>query len=364
MLVEIRGDLVMMQMGEQKKKTGKFLSETLGENHLLRDVFHHAPMGMVIVDDQRDLVLANPAIFRIFHQTDHDVAGKRFGNEFHCASAERDGHICGEGDRCQHCSLRNCLARVIEEQGFISDIELEHEFILDQRLEKKWFAVSATPFFQDERAFALVTFFDITRQKNYENLLYQQSITDSGSGALNKGQIMRVIDQINLGTECGKFSLAMIDFDHFKHFNDAYGHLVGDAIIRNFTEICLRNFREGDSIGRFGGEEFLLFFPQTTVENARHILARIGEKIAAYTQILTGEAMTFSGGLMEIRWPTRTGEITPDDPWQRNDQVLDVANGEDMVRAADRLLYQAKQEGRNRVVSAVAYVQNAVERPA
>lgn len=127
------------------------------------------------------------------------------------------------------------------------------------------------------------------------------------------------------------FSIAMIDIDHFKNINDSYGHQGGDIVLQTLSENLKSMCREYDSIGRFGGEEFLLILPGTNLEDAKSLLNRMLEKIAN-TEIELHENkkinITFSAGV---------SQITPKD------------TTDTIVASADEQLYQAKETGRNRV---------------
>ena len=126
-------------------------------------------------------------------------------------------------------------------------------------------------------------------------------------------------------------AVAMIDLDHFKQINDRCGHLVGDEVLRRVGQLLLNGCRQGDVVGRYGGEEFLVLLIETPLEAARSV----GEKLrrAVATMDVAGlhpglSRVTVSVGL--------AGDLA--DP---------VA--EDPVQIADRALYRAKREGRNRV---------------
>ena len=78
-------------------------------------------------------------------------------------------------------------------------------------------------------------------------------------------------------------SIALIDLDHFKKINDAYGHHAGDRTLQIFGAIALSALRETDRIGRYGGEEFLVFFPGTSLDGAKAPLERIRDMVADFT---------------------------------------------------------------------------------
>ena len=126
--------------------------------------------------------------------------------------------------------------------------------------------------------------------------------------------------------------LALLDIDWFKKVNDVYGHAAGDEVLRRFAEEGRLNLRENDVMARWGGEEFLLYLPETRLESAKIPLERLRQKIQALQFVFDGVPLgiTFSAGLVEL---------SPGD-------AVDLG-----IKRADALLYQAKAEGRNRVIS-------------
>ncbi|MDX1550104.1 MAG: GGDEF domain-containing protein, partial [Lysobacter spongiicola] len=126
------------------------------------------------------------------------------------------------------------------------------------------------------------------------------------------------------------FSVAVIDLDHFKRINDAYGHAGGDEVLRSFAEAASRMLRATDVLGRWGGEEFLLLMPETRSAAAGCSVERVLSKVMAVPEE-DGPAVSFSAGVVEYR----AGETV--------DQV---------VARADAAMYAAKRAGRGRVVRA------------
>lgn len=123
-------------------------------------------------------------------------------------------------------------------------------------------------------------------------------------------------------------ALLMFDLDYFKSINDRFGHAIGDRVIIDFVQRTKRLLRQHDSIGRYGGEEFIALLPETSLEEARAVAERICNGIAQETSAgLPG--YTVSVGVA----------VSPD-----GETPVDV-----LLSNADRALYQAKANGRNRV---------------
>ena len=123
-------------------------------------------------------------------------------------------------------------------------------------------------------------------------------------------------------------SLIMIDLDHFKEFNDTYGHLEGDGLLRKIAQILKSSLRETDLVARYGGEEFSVILPETDKEGASIAAERVRKTISEQTFGEVGAKMTISLGVASY----------PDDACLRAD----------LIRQADEALYRAKREGRNR----------------
>ncbi|MCG9768265.1 GGDEF domain-containing protein [Pseudoalteromonas sp. CO348] len=128
------------------------------------------------------------------------------------------------------------------------------------------------------------------------------------------------------------FSIIALDIDHFKHVNDTYGHDVGDVVIRKLAELMRTNAREQDHLCRSGGEEFLMFLPHVDIDKAD----RIAERLRACTaETEFGEAGHITISLGISHWPLCSEDL------------------HHALKLADRSLYQAKANGRNRVEHAV-----------
>jgi diguanylate cyclase (GGDEF)-like protein len=168
-------------------------------------------------------------------------------------------------------------------------------------------------------------------------ILYQKvqelAITDSLTQVFSR---RFVLERLNEEMERSKkfnynFSILMGDIDHFKNYNDHYGHLVGDAILREVSKTMKENIRQIDLIGRYGGEEFLVILTETDKEQARLAAERIRQAIE-YKQIKAYDEnlkVTISIGISTF----------PDD-------AQDILG---LIEKSDRALYQAKETGRNKV---------------
>jgi len=159
------------------------------------------------------------------------------------------------------------------------------------------------------------------------------SLTDSLTHLPNRRYFMERYEDEFRRSEKFKFDLSflMVDIDHFKNYNDTFGHLAGDVILREVANLLKENIREIDFVGRFGGEEFSIFLPQTSKEQAISVSERLREKIAE------SEIQAYDE---KVKLTISIGVAT----FPENSRDKDL-----LIEVADKALYQAKQKGRNRV---------------
>jgi diguanylate cyclase (GGDEF)-like protein len=129
-------------------------------------------------------------------------------------------------------------------------------------------------------------------------------------------------------------SLLLLDVDHFKKVNDTYGHPTGDAVLKGIARIAQKQARETDMVARYGGEEIALVLPETDARGAQAIAERIRKVVGATTHPSDHGSVQVTVSIGLATWPG---------PGESAEAVLE---------AADRALYRAKQDGRNRVVAA------------
>ena len=142
-------------------------------------------------------------------------------------------------------------------------------------------------------------------------------------------------------------SVAMLDVDHFKLFNDTYGHLNGDACLQHVARVINSSVRRMDIVARFGGEEFVVFLPETDLETAKVAAERVRAALESSPVKLEqnkSPSVTASLGV---------AEISLDEGKDLEGMVMDV------ISRADRAMYQAKAAGRNQVKAADDALKNA-----
>lgn len=168
--------------------------------------------------------------------------------------------------------------------------------------------------------------------------IQKQALTDGLTGLLNHRAVMEQFTrELERARRYGHpLSIAFFDADHFKHINDTYGHAAGDAVLCQIGERALDILRSGDTLGRFGGEEFVVLLPETDATEAYVIAERIRATVAAEPVVsLASEAsisVTTSIGLSTYR--------------------IDGDTEQELLSSADRAMYVAKRSGRNQVCTA------------
>jgi diguanylate cyclase (GGDEF)-like protein len=163
--------------------------------------------------------------------------------------------------------------------------------------------------------------------------LQMESRTDELTGLANRRSFLETLDrEMNRRARFGTpVALAIVDIDHFKAVNDSFGHAVGDEVLRATAGVLASEVRSFDEVGRIGGEEFAIIFPNTDAATAAAACERL---LAA---IRTREVSTEAG-------PTRvTASIGI------SDSSTGVIDGRFLMKSADRQLYIAKHGGRNRI---------------
>jgi diguanylate cyclase (GGDEF)-like protein len=173
----------------------------------------------------------------------------------------------------------------------------------------------------------------VARLRESRQALERLSATDPLTGLFNRRWMMEALENEVRRSRRLKHSFAVImaDVDHFKRFNDAHGHPAGDAVLKRVAEILRESTRDVDVVARYGGEEFFVLMPETEGEGAADVADRVRERLAA-EQLPGGGSVTLSFGVAEF--PAH-GDV-----------------GETLIGIADAALYQAKREGRDRVVVA------------
>lgn len=167
----------------------------------------------------------------------------------------------------------------------------------------------------------------------WENIANADSLTGLSTKRflnLRLGELTHRAEQSHM-----PLSLVIFDIDHFKTFNDTYGHLAGDSILKTVAALLKGQLRQDDIAARYGGEEFVIVLPNTTKEDAAAIAEKIRKAIGTHSFNAANDAghrvtVTISGGVAS--------------------HLIDGKSSNEILSAADQALYLAKEQGRNQVV--------------
>ncbi|MBV8680536.1 MAG: diguanylate cyclase [Aquitalea sp.] len=214
------------------------------------------------------------------------------------------------------------------------EVELERE---DRS--KLWAIVSVEVMPLQQIPTALIALYDISERKALEQeleeknrLLNEMAITDPLTRLCNRRHADQALKEEL--QRCERYSqpmsVAVFDIDHFKQFNDSFGHQAGDNVLLAVANAAVDCTRNTDICARIGGEEFLVLFPCTRLRDAEKVMARIQQVLAGTVFPFTKDKVTFSGGITD---------------WRPGDTPSAILN------RADKLLYQAKMAGRDLMLS-------------
>ncbi|WP_304545023.1 sensor domain-containing diguanylate cyclase [Sulfurimonas microaerophilic] len=159
----------------------------------------------------------------------------------------------------------------------------------------------------------------------------EEAIHDPLTGVLNRRGFDNILDyKASISRRYDSdMSVIFFDIDHFKEVNDSYGHDIGDTILQEISDVIKANIRESDIFARWGGEEFILVLPQTSMQEGVILAEKLRAEIKRY-HFTKVEALTCSFGVTQLH----------------DDESVD-----ELLKRADELLYLAKTKGRDRVVS-------------
>jgi diguanylate cyclase (GGDEF)-like protein len=176
---------------------------------------------------------------------------------------------------------------------------------------------------------------DITKRKKMEKELEKLATTDPLTGAKNRRAFLQFFEQELTRSRRYNHNVAllMMDIDHFKDINDKYGHNTGDKALKLLVAEAHGILRGNDLFGRWGGEEFIALLPESDIHQASTVAERLRGNLSKI------EVSTNSGAI--IRFTVSIGMTVV----KNKDDLLD-----DIVKKADKALYLAKNQGRNRVV--------------
>ena len=277
----------------------------------VRTLFETAPVPLILSNiAERKVILANRRATDLFAVPAAGVVG-RDTPDFYYDPKDRER-----------------LLEMLSTKGVYNNEEVRLR-AADGRL--FWALMSGRVIEYEGKSAVLTGVLDVTHQKELENALRELAATDSLTGASNRRAFMAAADkELTRSNRSGQpLSILYLDLDHFKGVNDAHGHAVGDEVLVGFSSATREELRAIDVFARIGGEEFAILLPDTPSKGAMALAERIRARVKALEWLDGRLRVTTSVGVAQ----RASGETL--------DQVL---------RRADRALYAAKQQGRDRVV--------------
>jgi diguanylate cyclase (GGDEF)-like protein/PAS domain S-box-containing protein len=284
-----------------------------------QDLYENAPDMYLSVEPQTGRILqCNRTVLRVTGFAKHDLIGRPVFDLYHpdCLDTARQAmhHFMKIGN------VHDVELQICRQDGSRISVSLNVTAVRD-----------ATGNIVQSRS----SWRDITERKRLEEQLQQQATTDGLTGIANRRRFIDLATvEIKRSVRLNHpLAMAIMDLDHFKSINDTYGHVIGDQALIALTRICQGNIREIDLLARFGGDEFVVLFPETTAGEAQAVMERLRLALNAQPIDLRGKpvALTISVGIAGLASESMS-----------LDTLLDHA---------DHALYQAKDAGRNRVVS-------------
>lgn len=309
----------------------ELVTSLLSRNEELRlsnRVFEESAQGIVITDDQRQIVRVNQAFSEITHYRHEEVLGQN-------PSLLSSGHHDAE--------FYQKMWQSIEERGFWRG-EIWNRNKLDE-VYPEWLTISVLRDEHGKVSHYIGLFTDISEKKAYEDELLRMANYDPLTGLPNRNllqeKIFQTIEQAAANEE--EFSLLFIDLDKFKHINDTIGHPSGDIILQEVASRFLSIIDHDCTLARWGGDEFVLVVPQSDIAQGKAMAKRVLESLS----------LPFELG--EVRYHVNASVGIACYPG-------DSSNVEGLLRCADTAMYKAKQSGENRYQLYERSMNSSVER--
>jgi diguanylate cyclase (GGDEF)-like protein/PAS domain S-box-containing protein len=299
---------------------------------LVRDV----PVGVLVQGPDARFTLANPKALELLGLDEKELLGRK--------STDAAWNVADEAGRVLAPS-EYPVNRAIETRRAVRDT-----VIGVQRPgggERVWLLVNADPDVSEDGMLlqVLSTFSDISERKAAEIRLEQAnaalerlSLVDAVTDLANRRQFDRALaDEWARAMRTGSsIAIVLVDVDHFKPYNDRYGHPTGDECLRRIASVLGRTLlRAGDLVSRYGGEEFAVILPLTDADAATAVGERMRKSV---------EALAMPHGAAPLGVVTISGGVAASRPEAGSDSL-------DLVARADAALYEAKATGRNRIVT-------------
>ncbi|HET9032261.1 MAG TPA: EAL domain-containing protein [Dokdonella sp.] len=282
---------------------------------VFRAAFHQAAVGMLRMRSDGQILEANDAICQVLGYPSQQLQGRFLADSLHADDLAEVGGDSGEGIDWS----------LLERPG-------EHRFLREDG-SIRWLRWTVSKIDAEDngeqRVFAI--FEDVSDSRRLSDEMKYQASHDGLTGLVNRREIER---RLRAGIEDARrndteHAFLFLDLDQFKLVNDTCGHVAGDQLLRQISGVLMLHMRDNDWMGRLGGDEFAVLLDDTGVDEAMRIAERLRRALSAST-------FPWEGRKFNVTCSIGIARVTADQ--------VDVG---EVLRAADRACYQAKEDGRN-----------------
>ena len=322
-LLLFEGFFVFHPAVEQVRKS--FEKITAREQELLeserrhRDLFEYSGGPLLSLHPETGRIInANPAAASALKKSPEQLHGKRFQAFLSNDSADE---------------FDSCLGQLDTESDVVSQFT-----ITTINAKAVWASRCVIYRNSNEQPYVLLSGHDVTEQVNREQQLILANQRDDLTGLFRRSELdVRIEEMVENYQKTGApFAIAMIDIDHFKNFNDDYGHQAGDEVLKVISRTVQKCCRSADVVARYGGEELLVLFPLLSPKEAAVVSNRLRKTIAN----ITFQMVNANGEECLTQTSVSIGIAGA---------PLHAEDADDLIKAADDAMYQAKCAGRDRV---------------
>ncbi|MDP3464426.1 MAG: diguanylate cyclase [Sulfuricurvum sp.] len=273
----------------------------------------NAQQNLIIVMDEQNIMYINHAFLEYFHYRTLDEFRKEHGSI--CELFET-----GDNESYLHSEMEG----MIWTEYVLKYKEREHKTKMTIDGKTSTFTVHVQMIEFENKHHFVVVFTDITKLNNLATLDRLTQIANRFEFDKMLGYSMSVSRRY-----MRSLSVLLLDIDHFKHINDRFGHLIGDEVLKSFSTLLCQQVRQSDAVARWGGEEFIILLPDTSLASAIKMAESLRQRIEVNPFATVGN-LTCSIGVAEFN---------------------PVEEADDLLHRADQQLYRAKNSGRNRVMA-------------
>lgn len=307
------------------------ITDLKDSNEFLKILLENLSSAIFIVDKNIRIQSFNNSFQSLFHKTEDRILGTLCGNALGCSFTVDENKDCGTTSNCRKCQLRGSLIKSFTDKIPAYKEKLTREFVIDGKKILKYFLYTTKYVRFNGKEMVLIIVDDNTELEVSYLKMKQMAVTDGLTQLYNHNHIFQKLEEeIDKSKRYGHpLSIIMFDIDFFKSINDNHGHQAGDNVLTEVSRTIKNSIRKIDFPGRYGGEEFLVVLPQIDLENAFTTAERIRKNIESLQPDKTGVPgnVTISGGVVSLHHETTL----------------------QLVEKADKLLYKAKENGRNRI---------------